>query len=95
MAQGDVAAKLAGAQDNPRFLVADGASVYWTNELGGTVMMAPKGGGAPVILASGQGSPFGVAVDGTHVYWANHGGGTVMKLALAGSAPVTPGTRGE
>ncbi|XXX78730.1 hypothetical protein WMF30_08130 [Sorangium sp. So ce134] len=72
----------------------DERSVYWTNRVGGTVSMLPRGaapvgagrGEPPVALAEGQRNPGAIAVDASAVYWINEGSpdqadGAVVRLA--------------
>jgi hypothetical protein len=78
------------------FLAVDATSVYWTDNLTGTVMSIPidgvPDGGTPTTLASGQNQPAGMALDGKSVYWANNGSGTLMKVPLSGGAVTTLAT---
>lgn len=77
---------IASGQNVADGIALDGTSIYWTTNLGGTVMKAPLAGGPAVTLASSQSQPTGVAVDATNIYWAN-GDGTVMKAPLQGGTP--------
>jgi hypothetical protein len=63
----------------PQDVATDGTSVYWTNEVGDSVMKVLVDGGDPVVLVSGQQDPTYVAVDSTSVYWSTSDG-NVMKL---------------
>jgi hypothetical protein len=74
------------------FFTMDTDAVYWTNTVEGTVMKAPKAGGAPVTIASGQGVPEEIAVDADSVYWVGwddpHGESTwVAKVSKTGGLP--------
>ncbi|MBI3203365.1 MAG: hypothetical protein HYZ29_17635 [Myxococcales bacterium] len=62
-----VASELPGAYG----IAVDNTDVYWTDNESGTVIAAPKSGGALRTLASGQHHPQFVALDSTHVYWGN------------------------
>jgi hypothetical protein len=73
---------IADGQSGPIGIAQRGTYVYWTNNVGGTIMRALKIGGIPELLASGQQAPSGIAVDASVVYWANRDDGTVMALAL-------------
>jgi hypothetical protein len=69
----------APAQESMPFsLAADGTSVYWTDQAGGTVSKVSVAGGDVTVLATGQSGPSAIAVDGTSVYWLNDG--DVMRL---------------
>jgi len=81
---------------NPYSIALDANNVYFSDLMAGAVLMAARGGGAPVQIASGQSLPFVIAVDATSVYWANEGtaannfsDGAIMKVALGGGTPVT------
>ena len=77
---------VAAGQSNPAGIALDGKNVYWTNaSQTGSVMAAPKAGGAPVTLVPAQSSPGGIAVDTTSVYWTTAGG--VMRASLSTAAP--------
>jgi hypothetical protein len=88
----------------PWGIAIEGADVYWVN-MGeaqqGSVVKAPKSGGAPVTLASNQVNPVSIAVDAQNVYWTtsgtstcapsgactSNGDGTVMSAPLTGGTP--------
>lgn len=72
---------LADGQAGPTMVAQFGTHVYWTNNVGGTVMRVPKTGGLVEELASGQQAPAGLAVDTTAIYWVNRDDGMVMALA--------------
>jgi hypothetical protein len=76
----------APAQSHPHGIVTDASAVYWANDGDGTVMTAPKAGGAPAVLASVPGA-FQVAVDASGVYASTRGGG-IFRIPLGGGAPV-------
>jgi len=77
-------------QDGAFAMTSDDANLYWTNGGSGSVMKAPKTGGAALELAKAQKKPQGIALDATGVYWTqNDAEGAVMEIAKAGgSTPV-------
>ncbi len=64
--------------------LADG-SLFWTDELHGTVQSVSTAGGAPVSLASAENAPTLIAANGTSVYWLATGDKTIMKASTAGN----------
>lgn len=77
---------LASAQATPIAIAVDATSVYWVNEVGGSVVKVAKSGGMPVTLVpSSLAMPTAIAVDAANVYWAN--GSTLMQVSTAGGAP--------
>ena len=66
--------------EGPGPIVAFGPELYWTDNVGGTVMSVPKTGGMPRVLAEGQGAPTGIAVTPAVVYWVNRDDGRVMGV---------------
>ena len=72
---------LAEGQLGPTAIRAHGSDLFWTNNLGGTIMRMPKVGGAPESIAEGQNGPAGIAVDAAAVYWVNRDDGRVMGVA--------------
>ncbi len=82
--------------NNPFALVTDGAYLYMTDSIAGSVLKASLNGGVPVALASGQVNPQLLALDSGHVYWVNAGtsvndyaDGSIMKTGIDGSALTT------
>ena len=72
-------------------LAVDGANLYWTNVIDGTLRKVPKNGGTPVVLANtvpAQG-PDSIATDGESVYWFTTGPNVLMKTPVGGGASVT------
>ena len=51
---------LASGETFPSDIGVDGASVYWTNQAGGTAMKVPLRGGSPITPALGQAPPDGI-----------------------------------
>src|SRR5438876_5346764 len=74
-------------QEYPINIASDGATIFWTNHLGGQIV-AMSNGSSPKVLAEHQDYPLGIAVDEDHVYWTTLNGGTVMKVAKSGGKPV-------
>ena len=71
----------------PHVFATDAFSVYWTNEVDGTVMKAPLNGGSATTLAAGQNSPLTAAIDAASVYWGT-ADGAVMKVPLGDGTSV-------
>jgi hypothetical protein len=70
--------------------------LYWSSDIGGTIVEANLDGSNPTTIVTGQNSPVGVAVGGNHLYWANEGtaaknytDGTIVEANLDGTNPVT------
>jgi len=71
----------------PRWLAADGVSVYWADIGLNEVRKAPLGGGAVTTLVSSGTVGTPVAVDSSHVFWFDSAAGSVMQADLDGSNP--------
>src|SRR5262249_16731479 len=80
---------LADDQRRPfRLAVRDG-TLYWTDNLAGTIMKMPATGGTPTMLASSPDNPSAIAVaDGT-LYWSTFNPGTIRSMPLAAPGVVT------
>ncbi len=92
---------LAADGGQPYDLAVGGTSVYWTDQVAGTVMRVGVNGGMPVTLVdsaaispSGLFSPDYLALDSTDVYFVNQDDDAVIKVPLVGGAPVTLATGG-
>jgi hypothetical protein len=72
---------LIDGQQGPAGVVVSGNELFWTNNVGGTVMKMPKLGGTPETIADNQWAPSGIAADATAVYWVNRDDGRVMAVA--------------
>jgi hypothetical protein len=66
--------------------------LYWSSDIGGTIVEANLDGSNPTTIVTGQNSPVGVAVGGNHLYWANEGtaaknytDGTIVEANLDGT----------
>jgi hypothetical protein len=66
-----------GAQE----IAIDDTSLYWSNEVEGSVNRVAKRGGAPTALARNQQRPYGVCVDTTYVYWLAYRDGSAKRIA--------------
>jgi hypothetical protein len=77
---------LAFDQIQPHSVALDREFVYWTNEVGGTVMKVPLAGGIPLAIADRQDHAWGIQVDAMHAYWTIYGG-QVLRAPLVGGAP--------
>jgi hypothetical protein len=76
---GGTLSTLASGQGSPLAIAVNIASIYWTNDICGTVMSVPLDGSAPpVLLASGQSYAVGIVADERSVYWTTQG--TVTKF---------------
>src|SRR5262249_41688828 len=64
----------------------DDASIYWIEDILGTVNSTPIAGGAVTVLASAQANPASVAIDSTNVYWSETLGGAIMTVPKNGGA---------
>jgi hypothetical protein len=70
-----------GTSPQPYAAVSDGVHIYWTDELSGTVMRAPVGGGPTTVVARDQATPTEIVIDRSAIYWINTvPDGKVMKL---------------
>jgi hypothetical protein len=78
---------IATGQGKPLRLSLDATYVYWTNNLGGAVMRAPKDGSAPPSIVSTAMLPQGIVVSGSYVYFTN-GDGTIQRAPASGGTPM-------
>ena len=90
---------IASGLETPSGIAVDGANVYFTLYLAGTVETCPLTGcaGAPKILSAGNDEPNDIKVDATNLYWASEGSGvglgSIKRCALPGcSSPTTLGS---
>lgn len=68
----------------PMHLVADGASIYFT-DFNGNVFRIGKWGGPPDLLATDKFAPAGrIALDPRYVFWTNPSGELVQRVAREG-----------
>ena len=88
---------IATGQPFPGGLAVDGEHLYWTNQLEGTVMRAPKPRtpdetvqAAPLVRNQRRPGAIAVAVQGDVLYWINEGSpgpqerdGAILRLQLA------------
>lgn len=72
---------LADDQAGPSAITAFGDELFWTNNVGGSVMRMKKVNGTPTQIADGQGAPAGITVDADRIYWVNRDDGRVMAVA--------------
>ena len=77
---------------------AVGSHLYWSSDIGGTIVEANLDGTNPMTIVTGQNYPVGVAVGGNHLYWADEGtapnfsDGTIVEANLDGTNPTTIAT---
>ncbi len=77
---------------------AVGSHLYWSSDIGGTIVEANLDGTNPMTIVTGQDYPVGVAVGGNHLYWADEGtapnfsDGTIVEANLDGTSPTTIAT---
>ena len=60
-------------------VTVDATDVYWWNQGDGTIMKAPKSGGAATVVICGQ-TDVHFAVSATHVYWTDRKKRTVKRI---------------
>ncbi|WP_437509253.1 hypothetical protein [Sorangium sp. So ce1099] len=60
-------------------IAVDGAHLYYTDSMGGTVNRVPIEGGSPTVIVDGQAWPFGIVVVGNYLIWANRDG-TIVRF---------------
>ena len=89
---GPVRTLFSGQALSPRYMAADGESVYWTavTRAGGDgeVLRAPLGGGEATSLVAGLMKPEGLAVSAEEVFWTDFGGDSVGGRSLEAGATV-------
>ena len=75
--------------------------LYWSSDIGGTIVEANLDGTNPMTIATGQSDPGGLAVDSSHLYWANGGTPTIAGTIIEGRgiggdnpAPIATGQTG-
>ncbi len=79
---------LSGFNGGPRSISVDSTSVYWTDNLSGTVNKELISGGTVTNLTSGMNNNIqGIAVDATSVYWADVYG--IRKVGINGGNVTT------
>lgn len=98
-AGGSVPTTIATGQLSPRAVAVDSTHVYWSNygtfpEANGSVMKAPKNGGAVTPLATGLTGPTAIAIDASNVLCVVYNANQVIKVPKAGGAPTLVGTGG-
>jgi hypothetical protein len=71
----------------PWGLALDATNLYWSDNMRGEIMVAPKSGASPRVLATDT-RPLELAVDATSIYWTDQQG-LVLKAPLQGGSPVT------
>jgi hypothetical protein len=71
-------------------LAVDGTSVYWFDNGSGSILSAPKGGGAFKVIAQVPvGTVQSLLTDGTTLYWAQTTPPAILKMPVAGGTPQT------
>lgn len=73
-------------------LVLSGTTLYWTDEMHGTVKSIPAAGGTATSIVSGETKPTQLKVAGTNVYWIGGDKKLIRKAPVAGGAATTVAT---
>src|SRR5689334_21941131 len=85
---------LADRQPYPSSIVVDGEYVYWVSAIGGSVLRAPRRGGAPLALAENLGVPLSLSVDEAALFvTVCEEDGAIVRISKRGGEPeaIAPG----
>lgn len=98
-AGGSVPTLIATGQLSPRAVAVDSTHVYWSNygtfpEANGSIMKAPKNGGAATPLVAGLTGPTAITIDASNVFCVVYNANHVIKVPKAGGGPTIVGTGG-
>ena len=75
-------------QGDPRAMVVNGTSVYWTTHQGGTVATCEGDcSTGATSLATDQSAPLGVTFSDGKLYWVNETAGTIVRCAPENCSP--------
>jgi hypothetical protein len=70
-------------------VLLSGTTLYWTDEMHGTVNSIPIAGGTVKQIAMGEMGPSTLALSGTNIYWLAKGSKSIRKKAADGTGDAT------
>jgi hypothetical protein len=83
---------LTGGLQDPYGLAVNSTSLFYTEEMAGTVSVIAIAGGKPTPLSQGQAEPSGLAIDTTEAFWACNNDGNVAGVTFSGNDSTTLAT---